>query len=66
MIQSQEWRYGVFRCPVCGYRDEVEIKREEGRGIVKCVYCKTPLEISVRSLGCMRLKAKLYREIPAH
>jgi len=66
MALGQERQYGIFRCPVCGYRDDAEIERVEARGIVICSHCETQLELTARSAESVRFEAKVAQRLPVH
>jgi transcription elongation factor Elf1 len=48
MPHLSEGRHGVYRCPVCSYRDMVVLQRGAARAVVICAHCETPLDLSAR------------------
>lgn len=62
MAHRSEHQYGTYRCPVCGHRDGAVLEREEGRGMIICSYCQTPLELSSRGRDSVRFTVQVAEE----
>jgi transcription elongation factor Elf1 len=50
---------GIYRCPVCGHRDSVEIDVQGVTHRISCSYCDTQLDVTVRSPSTDLLSARL-------
>ena len=62
MPEREEAQYGTYRCPVCGYRDDAELRRGEAVGLVRCSHCSTSLELSPRGRDPVRFTAQVASE----
>lgn len=51
----------VYRCPCCGYRDDVAMEEAEVR--VACKHCSTPLHLSLRQVDELRLDVTVTEEV---
>lgn len=59
MPQFSEHRLGMYRCPVCSYRDLVEFDPDAPRRSVDCANCGTALELAPRDLHSLRLSTQI-------
>lgn len=62
MADRSERQSGVYRCPVCGYRDLVEVSTTATWCSVVCTYCETPLEVSYRGPESVSLAVQVASE----
>lgn len=63
MMEQDEARFGTYRCPVCGHRDDIELVADRPRHTVQCSYCGTQLELTIRGWDSVRLSVQVAEEI---
>lgn len=63
MPQLSEGRLGMYRCPVCSYRDMVELDHAAERLSIYCANCETPLCLTPRDLHSLQLQVQI-AELP--
>lgn len=59
MSQQGGPRFGSYRCPVCSYRDLVELERTALYLNTNCVNCGTSLEVAPRELYSLLFQAQI-------
>lgn len=59
MPQLSEGQLGMYRCPVCSYRDMVELDRTAERHSIECANCGTPLDLTPRDLHSLQLQVQI-------
>lgn len=59
MPKLRKGRLGTHRCPVCCYRDMVELEEGVTRHVVVCANCETPLDLSTRGDDTLTLRVRL-------
>jgi DNA-directed RNA polymerase subunit RPC12/RpoP len=62
MAIQGEQLYGTYRCPVCGHREEVEMKAAENARVIDCSYCSTTLAVSPRGHDSVRFAVQVADE----
>ena len=62
MAIQGEQLYGTYRCPVCGHREEAEMKAAENARVVECSYCYTALAVSPRGHDSVRFSVQVAEE----
>lgn len=66
MPQWSEGRLGMYRCPVCSYRDMVVLEQGVARNVIACSHCETPLDLSARGEHSLILAVQLAaRQLPS-
>jgi transcription elongation factor Elf1 len=59
MPQLRKGRLGMYRCPVCCYRDMVVIAEGATHQLVTCGHCETPLDLAARGDHSLTLAVRL-------
>ncbi|MFO7260133.1 MAG: hypothetical protein DIU52_003190 [bacterium] len=62
MPEQEDVQYGTYRCPVCSHRDGAEIRRGDAVGLIRCSYCDTSLELTLRSRDPVRFAVQVAEE----
>jgi transcription elongation factor Elf1 len=66
MPQWSDGRLGMYRCPVCGYRDMIELEKGVTRDLVACSNCDTHLDLSLRGEHSLVLAVRVaHRKLPS-
>lgn len=59
MPQVRDGRLGVYRCPVCSYRDLVVMEGDGTRAEILCAHCETPLSLTTRGAYSLTLRVRV-------
>lgn len=63
MMTSGPSSFRTYRCPCCGYRDDIDMRAAES--ITICTRCDTPLYLRIRSVDDLRLEVVVAHDAPA-
>lgn len=59
MPEFSDGRPGMYRCPVCSYRDLVELDQSAERHYIECGNCGTPLDLAPRDDHSLQLSVQI-------